>query len=1078
MSQRKAPPASLVTLVWVVMLGIVMSQPAGAQDAAAWDVTEAHGPSKTVRFTTTEGTWMNVDVSPDGREILFDLFGDIYVMPIEGGQARRITSGPAFDVQARYSPDGSRISMTSDRAGGDNIWVMNRDGSSPRQITTEDLRLLNNAAWTPDGQYLVARKHFTSTRSLGAGEMWLYHVTGGSGVQLMQRKNDQQDAGEPDVSPDGRYVFFSEDMTPGPLFQYNKNPHAGIYAIRAYDRETGEMSTLIGGAGGAVRPRVSPDGRYIAFVRRVRTESVLYLYDRETGAEIPLYDGMSHDQQEAWAIFGPYPNYAWTPDSRTIVFWARGGLHRIDIASKQVQAIPFEAEIEQILVEPVRFAQAIAPARFEAKMLRGAETSPDGQWLVFEAIGKLWRKRLPSGAPERITTDTLFFEQDPSFSPDGQSLVYTTWHDDSLSAIRSIPLTGGASRNLTTRPGYYHTPRYSPDGERLVYRRGTGNVLLGFVHGLEPGLYWMPAGGGMGTKIRADGSDPRFDETGERIYFQTGGGLEKQYRSVRVDGGDERTHFTMHYATDVVPSPDGRWVAFTELFNAYVAPFPATGKAFDLNKDTRAVPITRVTRDAGTDLHWSADGQRLHWMIGPQYFTRAIAESFTFVAGGPDSVPPPDTAGIRVDLMVTSDVPTGRVAIVGGRIVTMRGNEVIEDGTVLIEGNRITAVGPRASIQVPAGAHVIDAAGHTIVPGIIDAHAHANHFFDGPMPRRNWTYLANLAYGITTSHDPSANTGTVFAMAERVRAGALVGPRIFSTGSVLYGADGDTRVIINSLDDARSHLRRMKAVGAFSVKSYNQPRREQRQQILQAARELEMLVVPEGGSTFYHNLTMILDGHTGIEHNIPVAPLYRDVMDVWKETAVGYTPTLVVSYGGLSGEFWWYGHDDVWKDTKLLTFTPRSIVDARSIRRLTTPDDDYWHIEIAQQAKKLIDLGGTVQLGAHGQLQGLGAHWELWMFVQGGMTPHEAFRSATLHGARYLGLDADLGSIESGKLADLIVIEGNPLANVRLSTQVRYTVINGRVFDAATMNQAGNHSHERGPLWWEKPSITEAAILR
>jgi hypothetical protein len=270
----------------------------------------------------------------------------------------------------------------------------------------------------------------------------------------------------------------------------------------------------------------------------------------------------------------------------------------------------------------------------------------------------------------------------------------------------------------------------------------------------------------------------------------------------------------------------------------------------------------------------------------------------------------------------------------------------------------------------------------------------------------------------------------------------------------------------------------MKAAGAFSVKSYNQPRREQRQQILQAARELEMLVVPEGGSTFYHNLTMILDGHTGIEHNIPVAPLYRDVMDVWKETAVGYTPTLIVNYAGLSGEFWWYAHDDVWKDTRLMTFTPRQIVDARAIRRQTSPEDDYWHIEVARQAKRLVDLGGTVQLGAHGQLQGLGAHWELWMFVQGGMTPHEAFRSATLHGARYLGLDRDLGSIEPGKLADLAIIEGNPLEDVRRSVHVRYTVVNGRIFDARTMSQIGNHAHPRGQFWWEKDPVSEAAILR
>ena len=363
-------------------------------------------------------------------------------------------------------------------------------------------------------------------------------------------------------------------------------------------------------------------------------------------------------------------------------------------------------------------------------------------------------------------------------------------------------------------------------------------------------------------------------------------------------------------------------------------PTPADriAQAFELNKDTEAVPVRQVSRDAGTDLHWSGDGERLHWVIGPNYFTRELSDVFAFLPGAPEDLPEPDENGLRVGLEVASDVPTGRVALTGARIVTMNGNEAIEKGSVVVNGNRIEAVG--ADVIVPDDAAVIDASGRTIVPGYVDAHAHGVHFGSGPGPQQDWAYFANLAYGVTTNHDPSATTGFVFGQAERVRAGRTVGPRIFSTGTILYGADGDTRAVVNGLDDARSHVRRMKAVGAFSVKSYNQPRRDQRQQVLQAARELEMLVVPEGGSTFYHNVTMILDGHTGIEHNIPVAPLYGDVMNLWRETRVGYTPTLVVNYGGLSGEYWWYQHDRVWENDRLLTFVPRSAVDPRARRRV------------------------------------------------------------------------------------------------------------------------------------------------
>jgi Tol biopolymer transport system component len=204
-----------------------------------WDVTNPEGPYKEVSFTVNEGTWMNVDISPDGKEIVFDLLGDIYTMPATGGEAKVLKAGHAFEVQPRFSPDGKKILFTSDAGGGDNIWVMNRNGSNATQITKENFRLLNNGAWAPDGEYIIARKHFTSNRSLGAGEMWMYHISGGGGLQLTTRKNDQQDVNEPVISPDGRYVYFSEDMYPGGFFQYNKDPNNQIFVIKRFDMKKG-----------------------------------------------------------------------------------------------------------------------------------------------------------------------------------------------------------------------------------------------------------------------------------------------------------------------------------------------------------------------------------------------------------------------------------------------------------------------------------------------------------------------------------------------------------------------------------------------------------------------------------------------------------------------------------------------------------------------------------------------------------------------------------------------------------------------------------------------------------------------
>ena len=302
------------------------------------------------------------------------------------------------------------------------------------------------------------------------------------------------------------------------------------------------------------------------------------------------------------------------------------------------------------------------------------------------------------------------------------------------------------------------------------------------------------------------------------------------------------------------------------------------------------------------------------------------------------------------------------------------------------------------------------------------------------------------------------------------------GPRLFSTGTILYGADGDFKAEINSLDDARSALRRTRAFGAFSVKSYNQPRREQRQQVIQAARELNMLVVPEGGSTFYHNMTMIMDGHTGIEHNIPVAPIYKDVKTLWGNSKTGYTPTLIVNYGGLNGEYYWYQKTNVWEDEKLMKFYPRGLIDSRSRHRTMVPDEEYknGHILVSETAKVLTDEGVKVNLGAHGQLQGLGAHWELWMLQQGGMSNMEALRAATMNGANYLGMDDQIGSLEVGKLADLIVLDKNPLEDIQNSNTVIYTMVNGRMYDANTMNEAGNNETQRTKFYWENNKYNRA----
>jgi len=1054
----------LISIAAVSLSSFALAQAEGAdkkKDEAKWDVMNPPGQKEIINIDVTEGTWMSLDVSPDGKTIAFDLLGDIYTMPSTGGKATNIASGIAWEIQPRFSPDGKRLAFTSDRAGGDNIWTMDIDGSDMEQVTKESFRLLNNPTWDPSGNFIAARKHYTTSRSLGTGEIWLYSTQGGSGVQLVKRQSEtfQKELGEPMFTPDGKGIYYSKNVTPGPIFEYAQNSHTELFQIKEYDMETGETSVAAGGYGGAVRPTPSPDGKSLAFVKRVNAKTHLFVKDLESGEERDIFGPLDRDMQETWAVQGVYTNMDWSPDSKALYFWTGGKIHKLNVQTGDIQNIEFSVkDTREVRVAP-RPKIDVSPDIFTTHMPRFVQVSPDGKTVVFESLGKLYKKPVTGGKEQRLTNlPENLKELHPSFSRYGQTLVFATWDDVALGAIRSIDLNSGTLTTHTKKPGHYAHPSLSPQSDYLTYEKLGGGNLTAPEWSVGQGVYVQDLDGGDAVRVSKSGSMPHFGADDLRLFLTKFEDGKNELVSVNLLGHDERIHTSSKMAQSYQVSFDGTHVAFRENYNLYTMPLLSGPQNVENGMSATALPATKLSHNGATYPSWTNSGQ-LYWSVGPTLYT-----------ADPQMAEQPDEPKSVTTLArkIRKDVPQGMVALTGAKIITMSDADggIIENGTILIDGDRIKAIG--TNVTIPDGVISVDMKGKTIVPGFVDAHAHGPQGVGDLVPQQNWETIATLALGVTTVFDPSSSADTIFPASELQRAGKLLGPRIYSTGEVVYGAKAPGFFAdVESEDGAQEHVTRLHEQGAHGIKNYNQPRREQRQEVIEAARQENMIVVAEGGSLFHMDMSLVQDGITSVEHNIPQEFLYDDVVQMFSQTNVAYTPTLVVSYGGVRGENYYYQESDVSEHPILSKHVPPAALQARAKRIQMAPLEDYADAESASTAKLLADNGVLVSIGAHGQREGLAAHWEMWSFVRGGMSPLQALSTATVNPAKHLGFYDDIGSLETGKLADLVIMEDDPLEDIRNTDSIKDVMIGGRLYEADTMNEVVTGDKKRLPYWWE-----------
>jgi imidazolonepropionase-like amidohydrolase/Tol biopolymer transport system component len=1024
---------------------------------------------------------MSLDVSPDGRTIVFDLLGDIYSMAASGGTARALLDGPAMQRSPLFNADGSKLLFLSDASGDDNLWMSNADGTHARQLTHETVDVLTGPMWGPDDQSVIAAKMDSVVSKLHSSEIRLFDVRGGAGRLLVEMPQSHENVHEAELSPDRATLYYTEKVAPpNASIVYIDASHAN-FAIKQKKLKTGETEVVVDGFGGATTPRVSRDGRRLAFVRRVKEKTVLFVYDFETREQRPVYDGLDRDDQADFIGQGHYyPRYGWFPDNRHIAIWGKGKLYRIDVDAGTHEEIPFELTARHRVVTPPRFEHDLAPKRIEVRAIRQPAFAPGGKSVVFNAIGRLWRQDLAGGNATRLTSATEF-EFEPAFAPGGNEIAYVGWDDERGGALRIVTAGGKAVRTLVASRNVLRQPSYSADGTRLVYKIDSGDKCMGGFQA-RAGLYWISSSGGGGHFMVADGESPHFSPDGTRIYFTTteyaGYDVIRKIESVNLAGLDRRIHAIAPNADilDLSLSPDLTWIAFRDHQQYYVMPYREGGSPLALSSQSDAAPVSKLTEIGGYGLAWSADSRSVYWTLGADVYKSALPAS---------GAPHPFAA---IHLSVPTDVPQGAVAFTNARIITMRGDEVIENGTLIVESNRIAAVGKAEEISVPKGAKIVDAAGKTIMPGLINMHGHIDDCYyssAGLVPQKEPSMYASLAFGITTNYDPYTAELARYSATEMNQAGVRVGPRSINSGYVAYGRSGKSDSVylpVENIDDARNFMARKRALSGTIIKSYRQPARAARQQLIKAAREAGIMVDVEGESHFYNNITMVLDGHTAIEHNFPVANYYDDVVQLMARAHSATTPTLIVAFGELMGENYMYQTTRGWEDPKLALYVP-SINSGYSplgtpyagppyARGMTTINaaDELWDIgfrAVARSMKKLDDAGVVVNSGSHGQIHGLDQHWEMWLLAQGGMSNLHVLRTSTLNGARTLALEKQIGSLEAGKLADLIVLDANPLEDIHNTNTVRYTMVNGRLYGSLPMNEIGNYDRPRTRFYWE-----------
>ena len=1034
-------PRTCGLLSVAVLATVLVSAPANAQNDDGW---------RTIEFETSEVTTPDVAVSPDGEWLIFTMLGHLFRLPVEGGDAEQLTFGPYYDTDPVFSPDGARVAFVSDRDGSEgNVFVVDLSTGAITQVTQEPWAA--RPTWTPDGRGIVYLRMVREV--LGLTPLPRHSLPDLVSAQV---RRVALSGGAPETLTDEPRVI-------GSVFHLVDGRVGWAVIELDIDEETIHASTrieimnadgavthlaVLAGYAAPVIPSATGDGFYYR-----RFEPVLPWFTRPTDDDLgflSLQDGAEQRLMTLSPHRGWSPRFAVAADGTNLYLGSRGRIWKLALTSGIREPVAFSATVRHDLKDPVTPQKVAFLAGDSVKPLSILEPrmSPDGSTLVFGAAGHLWRQSLEGGEAQRLFEGSAL-ERAPAFSPDGRQLAFVRT-ERGQEEVRILDFDSGVVRTVTSGLGYqtygfFWGLGWGPDGKRLIYveRARSGNRIVEF--DVRSAVTKKLVDVRWGSFSR-----PHFSGDGQSIFFSDGArgvvdeGTSTFYRlSLEEENAEPVPVSTLELSLAGLPkrwdprvvrvlvSPDGQWLVFRSSTAIYITRFPqgASVREEDIQQLSRAWSGVR----GGDTFTFTPDSSAVIYAVGGRVWRHPLG------GGEPEEIP------IRLRLKGPTPAP---LLLRRVRVLDFPSGGFGSETSVFIEGGRIRAIGPEAERSIPPETLTIDAGGRFAIPGLFDMHQHASWMI-GDTHGDSWDRNRGfdpiqvfIAYGLTSVRELGGRLAFVNALVDRTQTTSDPLPRWFSSGDIFDGQEPFTGSPIRIRDEveARDYVRLWKEWGAHLIKVYPSLSWPLQRAVAEEARLQGLPVVGHGSNGVEEMVKSVTLGYTSVEHKLPDRP-YDDLLQLLAASGTRWEPTLMTRTDLLADE------PERLNDAKLRSFYPQ------------VAGQDYLRSSFLGMAdgreRNLVWLAGVRDAHQRGvtllagtdRLPGAALHWELELLTRAGIPPLEVLRIATQQAAEAVGAADDLGTLEPGKFADIVLLDANPLEDIK-NTQAIWRVLKGGwVFD-------------------------------